>query len=210
METIPNILLQGGFIMSDVTIFESNGYVYVDNFVDANTIGVVSQYMENKITRGEWKQMPEDADPTTKFWYYADPLIEVLLLASKEAVEKIVGKELIPTYSYTRVYQPGERLKPHTDRPSCEVSVTVNVATKGRNSPIYMQYKSNAPQQYELSPGDAVIYKGCEVVHWRDQLEKDQLNVQFMLHYVDKNGPNAGYIKDKRPSYGMNSTTRSQ
>ena len=132
-----------------------------------------------------------------------------MLQASKDAVEAATGKTLIPTYSYTRVYQPGEELKPHVDRPSCEISVTVNVATKGRFSPIYIKYKNDAPQEHVLNPGDAVIYKGCDVVHWRKPLEAGQLNVQFMLHYVDKNGPNAEYAKDKRAKYGMSASVRS-
>jgi hypothetical protein len=194
--------------MNNAEQFKKNGCVQVHGFIDPKTIMVVSQYLENKIRRGEWVQAPCEHDPTSKFAYYADPLIEVLLLASKESVEKTICKELIPTYSYARIYQSGEELKPHVDRPSCEVSVTVNVATKGDFSPIYMQYGSSEAKAYILNPGDAVIYKGCEAKHWRSLLKNGQLNVQFMLHYVDKNGPNAAFAKDKRPAYGMNPNER--
>ena len=72
-----------------------------------------------------------------------------------------------------------------------------------------MQYFTNYPKEYILKPGDAVIYKGCEAVHWRFPLEEDdQLVVQFMLHYVDKNGVNAVYAKDTRPEYGMSVETK--
>jgi alkylated DNA repair dioxygenase AlkB len=193
--------------MTDAARFEEQGCVLVENFIDQQTISIVSQYLENKIKRGEWVERQEDGMVTTKLFYYADPLIEILLQVSKEAVEKICGKELIPTYSYARIYQPGERLLPHVDRPSCEVSVTVNVATKGEFSPIYTQYGNNDPEKHLLNPGDAVVYKGCEAMHWRRPLQENQLNVQFMLHYVDRNGPNAGFAKDKRAAYGMNSNT---
>lgn len=195
--------------MTNVELFDRYGCTRVEGFVDASTIDTVSCYLENKLLRGEWKEVPGGAEVTSRLAYYADPLIEVLLQASKDAVEAATGKTLIPTYSYTRVYQPGEELKPHVDRPSCEISVTVNVATKGRFSPIYIKYKNDAPQEHVLNPGDAVIYKGCDVVHWRKPLEADQLNVQFMLHYVDKNGPNAEYAKDKRAKYGMSASVRS-
>lgn len=195
--------------MTDAELFDQLGCTRVDGFIDPTTVSIVSRYLENKIRRGEWQQGPADPEQTSRFSYYADPLIEVLLEASKEAVEAATGKTLIPTYSYARVYQPGEELKPHVDRPSCEISVTVNVATKGEFSPIYTKYKGAEPQRHVLSPGDAVIYKGCEVVHWRRPLEADQLNVQFMLHYVDKDGHNASYAKDRRPNYGMSAPTRS-
>lgn len=195
--------------MTEAELFEVDGCVRIDNFIDPATINVVSRYLENKILRGEWVEMPGGPEVTSRFSYYADPLVEVLLLASKEAVETATGKTLIPTYSYTRVYQPGEELTPHIDRPSCEISVTVNVATKGPFSPIYTKYKDCAPQEHVLNPGDAVIYKGCEASHWRHPLKADQLNVQFMLHYVDQNGPNARYAKDRRVKYGMGSPARS-
>lgn len=194
--------------MTDAEHFEKHGCVLVKNLVDEQTIAVVSQYFENKIRREEWKESLSGGDPTSKYAYYADPLIEVILTASKEAVEDATGKELIPTYSYSRIYQPGEKLSPHVDRPACEISVTVNVATKGEFSPIYTQYGQNDPEKHVLNPGDAVIYMGCDVMHWRQPLKDGQLNVQFMLHYVDKNGPNAEYAKDKRIDYGFGSDKR--
>lgn len=197
--------------MTDPEYFEKHGCVLVKNFIDEQTITVVSQYFENKIRRGEWQETNErGVDFVSSYSYYADPLIEVLLQASKEAVEDATGKELIPTYSYSRIYQPGERLAPHIDRPACEVSVTVNVATKGEFSPIYTQYGQNDPEKHVLNPGDAVVYLGCDVMHWRQPLKDGQLNVQFMLHYVDKNGPKAEYAKDKRAAYGFDSVQRSK
>lgn len=196
--------------MTEAERFEKHGCVLIRNFIDEKTISVVSQYFENKIRRGEWVETNKEGDPTSRYAYYADPLIEVLLQASKDAVEDATGKELLPTYSYSRIYQPGEKLVPHVDRPSCEISVTVNVASKGEVSPIYTQYGQNDPEKHVLYPGDAVIYMGCDVMHWRQTLQEEQLNVQFMLHYVDKNGGNAAHAKDKRPEYGFNSVTRSQ
>jgi hypothetical protein len=196
--------------MTDAEIFETHGCVVVKEFLDSQTISIISQYFENKIRRGEWEEGSEGKHTVSKYFYYADPLVEVLLHQSKNAIEEVVGKELLPTYSYSRIYQPGEQLEPHTDRPSCEVSVTVNVAFSGEMSPIYMQYKHNDPEKHVLNPGDAVVYKGCETMHWRRPMKDNQLNVQFMLHYVDKNGPYAEFEKDKRPAYGMNSTTWSQ
>jgi hypothetical protein len=194
--------------MNSVEVFETKGCIRVDGFIDPQTVSIVSQYLENRIRRGEWKEGDEGPQAASKFFYYADPLTEALLLACKPSVEQVIGKELLPTYSYSRVYQPGEELVPHVDRPSCEISVTVNVASKGENSPIYMQYAGNTVEEHVLKPGDAVVYKGCEAKHWRKPLKDGQLNVQFMLHYVDRNGPNAGCEKDTRPAYGMSSKTR--
>jgi len=53
------------------------------------------------------------------------------------------------------------------------------------------------------------VYKGCDVTHWRDVADTTEVNAQFMLHYVDQNGPNANYKFDKRPELGMASNARS-
>lgn len=192
--------------MTNIDAFENCGCVMINNFIDAASIDIISRYLENRIKRGEWVQVHEEPNHVSNYAYYADPLIEVVLHKSLGAVENITGRELIPTYSYARIYQPGEQLSAHVDRPSCEISVTINVASKGDVSPFYTQYKENEPQEHILNPGDAVVYKGCEASHWRRRLEENQLTVQFMLHYVDRNGPNASYAVDKRPSYGMNTS----
>jgi hypothetical protein len=184
--------------------FQSSGYTTVKDLVDAQTIKTISQYFENKINRGEWVAKSEIKDgDASKLGYYADPLIEVLLEQCRPAIEQNTGLSLEPTYSFSRVYQGGEELTPHTDRPSCEISATINVACTGNVWPIWMQYEDKDPVKCMLEPGDAVIYKGCEVTHWRRKLPKGQINVQFMLHYVDKNGPHAGYKFDKREALGL-------
>lgn len=179
---------------------EVYGYILIKKFIDQKMIETISMYMENKIRRGEWT---EKENKTTRLFYYADPLIETILQQNIPVVEEVCGKNLYPTYSYMRVYQPGEQLEPHVDRPSCEISVTVNVASKGKPSKIWMGYKDNDEQEFSLDPGDAVVYKGCEAKHWRMPLIEGQLNVQFMLHYVDKTGVNAKEKYDRRKNLGF-------
>ena len=55
-----------------------------------------------------------------------------------------------------------------------------------------------------MDPGDLVIYRGCEIEHWREVFEapKDSFHVQFFCHYVDANGPYAEWENDKRPFIG--------
>lgn len=182
-------------------ILNNERYVYVKNFLDDFTTKTISLYFENKINRGEW--VIDKNDPITGYSYYADPLIEVLLNSSLETVQEYVGEELYPTYSYSRIYLSGEELKPHIDRPSCEISITVNVAQLGESSPVYMKSPGKEFNKYFLEPGDALIYYGCEVEHWREKLTESQLNVQFMMHYVKKNGRFNEFKFDKRLKTGL-------
>lgn len=189
--------------MHNSELFEKNGYVLLDGFLDPIAVSTVSQYFENKIRRGEWKEGLGGPRDSTKYGYYADPLTEVILKEYKPIVEEAIGKKLLPSYTYSRVYQAGEQLEIHTDRPACEISVTVSVAYAGEPNAIGMQYENNPPAEYVLSPGSAIIYKGCEVKHWRKPLEQGQLVVQFMLHYVIEDGKNSDYVFDQRKSLGL-------
>jgi hypothetical protein len=199
MVKITSILLRGGFIMTD---FRTNGYVLVKQFLDPQSVATISQYLENSLKR--FPQNVRGDDGTTKIAWYKDPLMEIILKNSLSEVEVVTGAQLDQTYSFARVYQDGEELTPHVDRGACEISVTCNIATVGKPWPIYMKVPGKEPIAHYLEPGDACIYKGCEVLHWRNKPVDTNINVQLMLHYVDKNGPNAGEKFDKQNLRGSN------
>jgi len=184
-----------------MTEFEKNGYVLIKGFYDTKTVGIVSQYLENSL-----KRYPENntaGDENSSIGWYADPLTEVLLKNSTATVEAATGLKLHPTYSFARVYLKGNELAPHVDRRSCEISVTSHIATVGKPWPICMKVLGKEPATHYLEPGDACIYKGCEVVHWREKSVDTDINVQVMLHYVDQNGPYSGFKFDRRASLGL-------
>jgi hypothetical protein len=183
-----------------MTDFETNGCVLVKGFIDPQGISTISRYMEFALSQGRLQNRNDD--PSSNYSAYADPLIETVLQNSLPYMEEITGKSLYPTYSFSRVYMKGDELKPHVDRKSCEVTVTVHVATKGAAWPIWMKVPGKESVSFVLEPGDAVVYKGCEVTHWREKAVDTEINVQFMLHYVDQNGPNAEFKWDKRPRLG--------
>ena len=186
-----------------MTDFEANSCVFIKGFVDPQGIDTISRYMEFSLKQNNF--VTGDKNSTSRFARYADPLIETVLQNSLEHMEEITGKSLYPTYSYSRVYMQGDKLRPHVDRGACEVSVTVHVATKGAPWPIWMKVPGKEPMSFVLEPGDAVVYKGCEVTHWREKMVDTEISVQFMMHYVDQQGPFATFKWDKRPALGLGS-----
>ena len=109
-------------------------------------------------------------------------------------IENIVGEELLPTYSYARLYSNGNELKVHTDRPACEISVTIQLGRSHHYAwPIYM-----GGQRFDLAEGDAVIYKGCDIDHWREKCDgpENYYSGQVFIHFVRKNGEFVDHYKD--------------
>lgn len=191
-----------------MNVFQENGYVLVKNFLDADAVKVVSRYLENALRRYPENNQGGGGDTSSRISWYADPLIEMILEDKISHVEEITGYKLFPSYSFTRVYQKGDELKPHIDRPACEISLTCHIATVGKPWPIWMQPPGGESVSYTLEPGDACVYKGCEVKHWRSVATDTDINVQMMLHYVNQNGPNASYKLDRRPQISLSNLSK--
>ena len=162
---------------------------------------------------GTWtdKQVPNT------YSHYADMVMETLLMKVLPIMKKETGLELIPTYSYARVYKKGDILRRHKDRPYCEISTTLNLG--GDPWPIFIDgtgadnvideykqiHKPNAPEGTKvlLEVGDMLVYSGCELEHWREPFEGNICG-QVFLHYNHVNGPFAGtYMFDGRPKLGL-------
>ena len=129
---------------------------------------------------------------------YADPAMERLLEALVPRLEQKTGISIYPTYSYFRVYKKGDELKKHTDRPACEISLTISLGHDPEIYPIWVDAGAG-PIEVFLEPGDALLYRGTEVLHWRESFDGDYA-AQLFLHYVDQNGPHGEWKYDRRES----------
>ena len=155
---------------------------------------VASTLKENKYIskfNEDWGTWSDSQVPNT-YSHYADIVMETLLIKLHSKMEKETGLKLHPTYSFFRIYSFNADLKKHVDRESCEISVTVMIGSDGTEWPIYMNDKP-----VELMPGDACIYMGREVKHYRKNFKGDW-HSQVFLHYVDQEGPFKDFKYDKR------------
>ena len=162
---------------------------------------------------GTWtdKQVPNT------YSHYADMVMETLLMKVLPKMQQETGLQLIPTYSYARIYKRGDILRRHKDRPSCEISTTLNLG--GNPWPIFIdgtgannvidEYKNivkpGAPEGTKvlLDVGDMLVYSGCEREHWREPFDGDICG-QVFLHYNHVNGPFANKnMFDGRPKLGL-------
>jgi hypothetical protein len=161
--------------------------LYVKNFVSKE----LCYFLTNVLLRQSVLE-PGHKDtqvPTAKSVMDHEVVFETLQERMWPAMEELLGEELIPTYSYARLYSNGDDLKPHIDRPACEISATVQLGRSHQYAwPIYM-----GGRRVDMAEGDAVIYKGCEIEHWRNVCDgpEEYYSGQAFLHYVRANGPYA-------------------
>jgi hypothetical protein len=149
---------------------------------------------------GQWndKQIPET------YSHYGDLVMETLLQKVKYRMEIETKLKLNETYSYARIYKKGDVLERHKDRYSCEVSATMNLG--GDRWPIFLEPSGEEGEKGTsilLDQGDMLIYKGCELEHWREPFEGENC-AQVFLHYNDAYHREAEENKyDRRPFLGL-------
>tara|TARA_R100001086_G_scaffold82908_3_gene40604 strand:+ start:2600 stop:3202 length:603 start_codon:yes stop_codon:yes gene_type:complete len=180
--------------MDPINYFKENSYVHVPGLVPPDLTNFIYNYLIIKAcTNIEFDDGDTSQDRFVRYCY-GDTAIETLSSVLLEKISYVTEKKLCPTYSYCRVYTRGEKLKPHTDRPSCEYSMTINFG--GDPWPIYFgefnkdQDLDNGYQiknQIALNPGDGIIYMGEKLVHWRNKFLGDHC-AQAFLHYIDTEG----------------------
>ena len=197
--------------------FKKNKYSVLKGAISPELADFVYKYFLNKRQVARFLFDNKYISPFTEYFgvwndqqvpntysHYSDIAMETLLQEVKPVMEKHTGLKLSETYSYARIYKKGDVLKRHKDRYSCEISTTLNLG--GDPWPIYLEPSGKTDREgikVDLEPGDALIYRGCEVEHWREAFEGDNCG-QVFLHYNDASGEKAEENKyDKREFLGL-------
>lgn len=164
-----------------------NNYLFVPNFIDAQEADILYKQFkkETQLYPNNFKTDPQvPGSPAIRNYV---PFIA--LLCEKTAhMNTLIGEKLLPTYAYARVYKNGAELKKHTDRPACEISVTLHLGDDGVTWPIGFTRPDGSTVVKDLKPGQAVIYLGCISEHWREGAFQGNEYGQVFLHYIRSQG----------------------
>ena len=214
--------------------FKENRYAFAEGVIPKDLCAVATQYTLFRQQYFDHREDPVTGQIPNTHSIYGDTLMETLMYFMHPHMEKVTGLKLCPTYTYYRVYKPGDELKRHSDRESCEISTTVCLGYdyKGVDEDykwgMYVDPESHHwNKQKETgegftsdnrdgvllkqNPGDCIIYRGCELEHWRDPFEvaEGSYQAQVFMHYIDMNGPfYPEYAYDKRPGVAAPLTSK--
>ena len=131
-------------------------------------------------------------------WQIYNP--EPMQQMHKEAqplMEEMVGEKLFPTYSYVTAYTNNSYMAPHVDRESCEISVSINLASS-LDWKLFIRDLHGVEVELSTTEGDGIAYLGTKVRHWRDVLisNKPEFYIQTFFHYVRADGKYAHLKND--------------
>ncbi len=104
-------------------------------------------------------------------------------------VNIILPQQVEPSYCYISIYNEGSVLSRHKDREECEWNVSLLLdmipECEVENAwPFFIQ-SNNMKNEIRLGAGDAVIYRGSKVYHWREKLPEKSRYTIFFFHFVN-------------------------
>lgn len=155
-----------------------------------------------------------DSQVDRRFRQMNEPLARFFHRNLTGLMSQILGEAVKPAYVYAASYKEFADLKPHTDRKQCELSISFQVDYQPEpedqlspwalfvkqpdfsidfDKPLFYHdfpskdqaSESNAP--IFLASGDALFYKGCEVIHYRYPLPAGHRSTSLFFHYVPEN-----------------------
>jgi hypothetical protein len=170
-----------------------NNYLHVPEFISRDEAYLLSKQFKEHCEKFKLSGDPQAEN--SQAMYNFMPFVK-LLVNKVPHINELLGEEVLPTYTYARIYKENSVLSSHKDRPACEISITLNLS-KDIDWPIYFQRPDGSETNIELNPGSAVLYLGCQANHWRNKFEGKEYT-QIFLHYVRSNGPKAWAFFDKQ------------
>lgn len=156
------------------------------------------RHVDSKIHHGLFRSQQGDAQVEGAPCEYADPVAEQLMRAKMPYLGNVLRLDLAPTYSYLRMYRPGDRVAAHRDRPACEITVVASLASDPQ-WPLHILTGVQA-LGFCPPPRGAVTFRGHELLHWRDTLCTGNSVAHVLFHYVQRDGPHSSWAYDRRPS----------
>ena len=134
---------------------------------------------------------------------------------------KNAGVALLPSFAFFRLYFAGDICRVHSDRPACEVSLSLTLAysddrpwdfciatnsAEDRNR-VGEDFGREPHENFTTMPGDAVLYYGSSHRHGRMAPNPNRWSAHVFLLWVVKGGSHEGEaferleLGESRPSF---------
>jgi hypothetical protein len=196
--------------------YHSNGYALVEGLIPPEVAQALLQRMELDLKAANMSfdkfatrlELMRKSTVEISGHVYA-PLI-TFLWGLTPIVSQIVGRELLPSYDYFRIYQQGDVCRLHSDRPSCEHSLSLTLDySDGKTWPLEIgSVRMDGPDYLRdsfgdepfaslaMKPGDGVVYQGVGYRHGRSTPNPNRWSAHLFLHWVDRDGPYRSHAFD--------------
>jgi hypothetical protein len=168
--------------------FAREKYTTLRGILPPEQIRAMQNYFRGLVEEG--LMMFNDGHVEGRYGIHNDVLSRYFHFQLAPLISRMVGETVKPSYVYSATYLEDAILKPHTDRPQCEftMSFQVNFEPSQPNGVSSWalcldDLRENRVETF-LANGDGLIYKGCELVHYREHLAKGHRSTSIFFHFV--------------------------
>ncbi len=126
-------------------------------------------------------------------------------------ISELTGADVLPSYDYFRIYHKDDICRVHSDRPSCEHSVSLTLEYSDgvpwplevgsipvkAEGPCFDDFGDEPFAAVEMQPGDAVLYRGMDLRHGRMRPNPNRWSAHLFLFWVERGGKFAQHAFDE-------------
>lgn len=195
--------------MKVIGSYHDDGYAHLEDLVPAEIAQAFLQSLKQDLgpapipLSGVTNQVNLLTRPAFEaYGHYYKPML-YFLWGLTPIMSQIVGRELLPTYDFLRIYRAGDLCHVHSDRYSCEHSLSLTLGySDGRVWDLEVETARSEPsarvepdfggaphRAIAMKPGDALLYQGVYHRHGRTAPNPNRWSAHLFLHWVDRDGP---------------------
>jgi hypothetical protein len=183
-----HLLKQNGNILKEARLaFKQKVYVNLSHLFSSTLIAAVVGYYCKFIDSG-FLPLGDEQVPR-RYSVHNESIARLLHLRLTNLVSLITAQRVKPSFVFFASYAEGAELARHTDRRQCEFTLSLLIdyqpIQKGKSPwPLYLKAPGQMPVAIYQSIGDALLFKGRELAHWRPALRQGHKSTSLFLHYV--------------------------
>jgi hypothetical protein len=196
--------------------YSKDDYVTVERLVAPEIATALCQALELDLAAAgknfESFAMPQalTRQPTVEITGHMFRPLITFLWGLTPVVSELTGADLLPSFDYFRIYSKGDICRVHSDRMSCEHSVSLTLAYSD-GQPWNLQIGSRPVAEGEIlredfgdepfssiamRPGDAVLYRGTKRRHGRIEPNPNAWSAHLFVHWVGRGGEQSAHAFD--------------
>ncbi len=171
----------------------SRGFMALHDLLPPMFVAALRRYFRTLVDEGH---LPFGDGQSSRYFRHDEPLAVWLHRRLAPLVGRAIAHPVKPSYSYLVSYRAGAVLDRHNDRLQCEYTLSLSIdatpdATREQAWPLCLEPGPNRVARVLLAPGDGLLFRGRELVHFRDELGPGRTATSLLLHFVheDFDGP---------------------
>jgi hypothetical protein len=169
--------------------FTTQGYAIVRELIPPVHLAALRRYYRALVADG---RLPRGDDQVAeRCRLHSEPVGMFFHPQLAGLMSRIAGEPVKPSYLYFANYPSGSVLPRHVDRQQCEFSISLLVdyspePTGPCGWPLFLEHPDLPAGVVgaDLGLGDAVLYRGRQLVHYRDRLPDGHHSSSLFLHYL--------------------------